>query len=61
MTPSAIGLGAGETVTCTFVNERMKGAIKITKTRKHAAAANPAADPHANVSFTVTGGSPPAA
>ncbi len=40
----------------TFVNVRKTGAIRITKTRKHAAAAVPAADPHAGVEFTVSGG-----
>lgn len=38
-----------------FVNPRLKGAIKITKTRGHAAtSAHP--DPHPGVKFTVTGG-----
>jgi hypothetical protein len=37
-----------------FVDPRKLGAIKVTKTRKHKAAENPAADPHAGVSFTVT-------
>lgn len=40
-----------------FVNSRSTGAIRITKTRKHAAAAIPGADPHAGVKFTITGGS----
>ena len=31
--PSAINLGAGETVTCTFTNAKQRGAIKVTKTR----------------------------
>jgi hypothetical protein len=41
--PATIGLSAGETVTCTFHDAREKGAIEITKTRKHAAA--PGSDP----------------
>ncbi|GAA1766009.1 MSCRAMM family protein [Agromyces humatus] len=53
--PQSISLSAGETVTCTFVNEREKGSIKIVKTRKHAAS-GPGDHPHANVTFTVTGG-----
>jgi hypothetical protein len=57
--PQAIGLSAGETVTCTFHDAREKGAILITKTRKHAA--DGAGDhPHAGVTFTVTGGALPA-
>ena len=54
--PASIGLSAGETVTCTFVNERERGAILITKTRKHAAD-GPGDHPHAGVEFTVSGGS----
>ena len=57
--PGSIGLSAGETVTCTFHDAREKGAILITKTRKHAAD-GPGAHPHAGVTFTVTGGSLPA-
>jgi len=57
--PASIGLSAGETVTCTFHDARERGAILITKTRKHAA--DGAGDhPHANVTFTVTGGELPA-
>jgi Prealbumin-like fold domain len=37
------------------------GAIEITKTRKHAAAQNPSSDPHAGVTFTITGPGLPAA
>jgi hypothetical protein len=51
--PASIGLGAGETVTCTFVDEPQTGAIEITKTRKHAAAGS-GDHPHAGVTFTVT-------
>ena len=58
--PSAIGLSAGETVTCTFHDARQQGAILITKTRKHAAAGS-GDHPHAGVTFTVTGGELPAA
>jgi hypothetical protein len=52
--PGDITLAAGSDVTCTFVNERERGAIKITKTRKHAAAAG-GVGPHAGVTFTVSG------
>jgi hypothetical protein len=58
--PASIGLSAGETVTCTFVDERERGAIEITKTRKHAAAGSDTA-PHPGVEFTVTGGELPEA
>jgi hypothetical protein len=57
--PASIGLSAGETVTCTFVDSRERGAIRITKTRKHAAD-GPGDHPHQGVDFTVTGGSLPA-
>ena len=57
---TAIGVSGGETVTCTFTNSRERGAIEITKTRKHAAD-GPGDHPHAGVTFTVTGGSTPAA
>ena len=53
--PASIELSAGETVTCTFVNAREKGSIKIVKTRKHAAGGS-GDQPHAGVTFTVTGG-----
>ncbi|HET6565358.1 MAG TPA: prealbumin-like fold domain-containing protein, partial [Xanthomonadales bacterium] len=39
-----------------FINPRETGAIEITKTRKHAAATDPANDPHSGVEFTITGG-----
>lgn len=52
---SAIKLGAGDDVTCTFVNQRETGAIKITKTRKHAAAPG-GTGPQSGVTFTITGG-----
>jgi hypothetical protein len=51
----AIDLSAGETVTCRFVNEQETGAIEVTKTRKHAA--TPLNDAHADVTFTISGGS----
>lgn len=57
--PSAITLGAGDVVTCTFVNEVERGAIKITKTRKHAAD-GPGDHAHEGVGFTITGGELPA-
>jgi hypothetical protein len=52
--PGSIGLSAGETVTCTFHDAREKGAILITKTRKHAAD-GPGDHPHEGVAFTVNG------
>jgi len=57
--PASIGLSGGETVTCTFHDARQLGAILITKTRKHAAGGS-GDQPHAGVTFTVTGGSLPA-
>jgi len=57
--PAAIDLDGGETVTCTFHDARERGAIEITKTRKHAAD-GPGDHPHAGVTFTVTGGGLPA-
>jgi hypothetical protein len=57
--PATIGLSAGETVTCTFHDAREKGAIEITKTRKHAAGGS-GDQPHPGVTFTVTGGELPA-
>ncbi|MEU0533693.1 prealbumin-like fold domain-containing protein [Amycolatopsis tolypomycina] len=49
-----IDVSADETVTCTFTNTLQLGAIKVTKTRKHAA--DGAGDhPHAGVNFTVNG------
>jgi hypothetical protein len=58
--PASIGLSGGETVTCTFHDARETGAIEITKTRKHAADGS-GDQPHAGVTFTVTGGELPAA
>lgn len=57
---TAIAVSAGETVTCTFVNSREVGAIKIVKTRKHAATGS-GDYPHQGVTFTVTGGELPPA
>ena len=57
--PASIGLSGGETVTCTFHDARERGAILITKTRKHAAG-GPGDHPHPEVTFTVTGGELPA-
>jgi hypothetical protein len=51
---NAVVLSANEHVTCTFVNTLQTGAIKVTKTRKHAAD-GPGDHPHAGVSFTVNG------
>ena len=42
------------TISLTFVDPRQTGAIKVTKTRKHAAD-GPGDHPHAGVSFTVNG------
>jgi hypothetical protein len=52
--PSAISLQAQEHVTCTFTNTLQQGAIKVTKTRKHAADGQ-GDHPHAGVNFTVNG------
>src|SRR5262249_54066259 len=51
---TAIDLGQGETVTCTFTNTLQQGAIKVTKTRKHAAD-GPGDHPQSGVDFTVNG------
>jgi hypothetical protein len=55
----SIGLSAGETVTCTFHDAREKGAIEITKTRKHAADGT-GDHPHQGVDFVITGPELPA-
>lgn len=47
-------ISASETVECTFTNTLQRGAILVTKTRKHAAS-GPGDHPHAGVSFTVNG------
>jgi Prealbumin-like fold domain len=49
-------VGAGATVSLTFVDPRERGAIRVTKTRKHAAA-GPGDHPHAGVDFVISGGS----
>jgi len=49
-----IDVSPNETVTCTFTNTLQTGAIKVTKTRKHAAD-GPGDHPHAGVTFTVNG------
>jgi hypothetical protein len=49
----------GQTLSLTFVNPRQRGAIEITKTRKHAAD-GPGDHPHSGVTFTITGGELPA-
>jgi len=54
--PAAITLRANETVTCTFSNSVKRGAILITKTRKHAADGS-GDHAHAGVTFTTSGGS----
>jgi hypothetical protein len=53
--PQCFSVLLNASISKAFVNPRLKGAIKITKTRGHAATtADP--DPHAGVKFTVTGG-----
>jgi uncharacterized surface anchored protein len=53
--PQCFSVALEEDVTLDdFVDPRKRGAIEVTKTRKHKAAVNPAADPHAGVTFTVT-------
>lgn len=47
-------LAADETIEKTFVNPRQRGAIRVTKTRKHAAS-GPGDHAHAGVTFTVNG------
>jgi hypothetical protein len=48
--------GATSDLTATpFVNPRQRGAILVTKTRKHAAS-TPSTQPQAGVTFTITGG-----
>jgi hypothetical protein len=57
--PAAIELSPGETVTCTFHDDREVGAIEITKLRKHAADGLGENHPHAGVDFVITGGELP--
>ncbi|WP_406046625.1 prealbumin-like fold domain-containing protein [Kribbella sp. NBC_00889] len=47
--------GVTAPVEVTFVAPRQRGAILVTKTRKHAAS-TPSTQPHAGVTFTITGG-----
>src|SRR5262245_3404618 len=54
--PAAIGLSGGETVTCTWHDDRDVGAIDIFKTRKHAADGT-GDHPQSGVAFTVKLGS----
>ena len=51
--PASIVLDAGEAVVCTFHDAQERGAILITKTRKHAADGS-GDHAHAGVTFTVT-------
>jgi hypothetical protein len=50
----------GDVLDCTYTNRAQTGAIRITKTRKHAAGGSHD-QAHAGVTFTVTGGSLPPA
>jgi hypothetical protein len=51
---ATITLAGGGEVTCVYTNQQQLGAIKVTKTRKHAAD-GPGDHPHPGVSFTVNG------
>jgi hypothetical protein len=51
---ATITIVPNSTVTCTYTNKLQTGAIKVTKTRKHAAD-GPGDHPHAGVDFTVNG------
>ncbi len=51
---ASITIAGGGSVTCVYTNTQNLGAIKVTKTRKHAAD-GPGDHPHAGVSFTVNG------
>ena len=53
-TAASISLQAGETVSCTFTNTRQRGAIEVTKTRKHAAD-GPGDHPQEGVTFDIGG------
>jgi hypothetical protein len=46
---------AADVLDCTYTNTQLLGAIKITKTRKHAASGSSADVPHPGVTFTVDG------
>jgi Prealbumin-like fold domain len=61
VTPTIVGAqitfdidNAADRLDCTYTNTQLLGAIKITKTRKHAAD-GPGDHPHAGVTFTVDG------
>jgi hypothetical protein len=61
VTPTIVGAqitfdidNAADVLDCTYTNTQLLGAIKITKTRKHAAD-GPGDHPHAGVTFTVDG------
>ena len=45
-------MAGGGSVTCVYTNTQQRGAIQITKTRKHVAD-GPGDHPHAGVTFTV--------
>lgn len=49
-----ITVAGGGSTTCVYTNKLNQGAIKVTKTRKHAADGS-GDKPHAGVSFTVNG------
>jgi len=51
---ATITVAPNSTVTCIYTNQLQTGAIKVTKTRKHAAG-GPGDHPHAGVTFTVNG------
>jgi hypothetical protein len=51
---ASITIAGGGVVTCTYTNKQQLGAIKVTKTRKHAADGT-GDHPHSGVSFTVNG------
>ena len=51
---ATINVVPDSTVTCIYTNQLQTGAIKVTKTRKHAAD-GPGDHPHAGVDFTVNG------
>jgi len=52
-TATAVIVG-GSDITCTYVNQQQLGAIRVVKTRKHAAD-GPGPHPHAGVTFTIAG------
>ncbi|MEH6467158.1 MAG: SpaA isopeptide-forming pilin-related protein [Porticoccus sp.] len=54
--PQCFALALDQTKTLNFVDPRLRGAIKVTKTRKHAAS-GAGNHPHAGVTFTFSGGS----